>query len=85
MDVVYETAHTLLNEMWKNEPIRLVGLGLDDLTYNLSYQASLFDKEEDFEHNENLDAAVDKIKDKYGRNVIKKASLIGKKEVRKKY
>ncbi len=85
MATIYETAHTLLNEMWKDEPIRLVGLGLDDLTYDVNYQPSLFDQNDNFKKEQELDQAVDKIKNKYGKQVIQKASLLGKKEVRKKY
>ncbi len=82
---VYETAKKLLDEMWKDDPIRLVGLSLDDLTYELTYQTSLFDKGNNLSQNKQLDEVVDKIKDKYGRDVIKKASLLGKKKIGKKY
>ncbi len=82
---IYETAQKLLDEMWKEEPIRLVGLGLDDLTYDVSYQPSLFEISDNFKQEQDLSDAVDKIKNKYGKNVIKKASLLGKKEVHKKY
>ena len=83
--IVFETARKLLNEMWKDDPIRLVGLALDDLTNEFSYQVSLFDKEDDISQNKELDEAVDKLKDKFGFDVINKASLVGKKRVRKKY
>ncbi len=83
--VVFETAGKLLNEMWRDDPIRLVGLALDGLTNELSYQVSLFDVEEDIAQNKELDDALDKLKDKFGFDVINKASLVGKKRVRKKY
>ena len=83
--VIFETAGKLLDEMWKDDPIRLVGLALDGLTNELSYQVSLFDKEEDISQSKELDEAVDKLKDKFGFDVINKASLVGKKRIRKKY
>jgi len=83
--IVFDVARKLLNEMWKDDPIRLVGLALDGLTNELSYQVSLFDKEEDIKQNKELDEAVDKLKDKFGFDVINKASLAGKKRIRKKY
>lgn len=83
--IIFETAKKLLDEMWRDDPIRLVGLALDGLSSELSYQTSLFDVPEEFEQNKDLDNAVDKLKDKYGIDVIKKASLLGKKKVGKKY
>lgn len=83
--IIFDTSKKLLDEMWKDEPIRLVGLALDGLSSDFSYQTSLFDVPEDFEQNKDLDNAVDKLKDKYGFDVIKKASLLGKKKVGKKY
>ncbi len=84
-EVVLKTAHILLNEMWKDEPIRLVGLGVDGLTTEAIYQVSLFDEIEKEDQNRDLEEALDKIKDKFGLDVINKASLLGKKRVRKKY
>lgn len=83
--MVFETACKLLDEMWKDEPIRLVGLALDGLTNELSYQVSLFDDEERVSKSKDLDDVVDKLKDKFGFDVINKASLVGKKRIRKKY
>lgn len=83
--MIFETARKLLDEMWRDDLIRLVGLALDGLSSELSYQTSLFDVPEEFEQNKDLDNAVDKLKDKYGIDVIKKASLLGKRKVGKKY
>ncbi|MBR2832863.1 MAG: DNA polymerase IV [Bacilli bacterium] len=84
MSVIFETAKKLTDEMWKDEAIRLVGLGVDDLTTELTYQTTLFDESE-FEHNNALENTLDKIKNKYGYNIIGTASMKDKKRIRKKY
>lgn len=85
MNIIYETAKTLASEMWKDEAIRLVGLGVDDITEEVHYQFSLFEEPEENEKNQYLDKVLGDIKSKYGSSAITKASLIGKKKVRKKY
>ena len=84
MSIIFETAKKLTNEMWKDEAIRLVGLGVDDLTTSPTYQVSLFD-EETKEKDSTLENTLDKIKDKYGYNIIGKASMKNKKRITKKY
>ena len=81
---IYETAKKLFNEMWNLEPIRLVGIRLDNLTNTSSYQLSLFEQIEQREESNKLDETVDMLKSKYGNKVIKKASLVDSK-IRKKY
>ena len=83
MTTVFEVAKKLVDEMWKDEPIRLVGLGVDDLTHEIIYQPSLFEQVEN--DDKTLEETIDKIKDKFGYNVISKASMAGKKRVTKKY
>ena len=85
MSVVFETAKKLADEMWKDEPIRLVGLGVDGLTHEMTYQVSLFDEIEKVEQNRELEETMDKLKDKFGIDVINKASMVGKRRIRKKY
>ena len=85
MTVIFETAKKLVDDMWKDEPIRLVGLGVDGLTHEATYQVSLFDHFEEVRQDKELESAVDKLKDKFGSEVISKASMVGKKKIRKKY
>ena len=82
---IFEIAKQLLKEMWKEEPIRLVGLALDGITHELSYQPSIFDNVEEVSKNKDLDDALDKIKDRFGKDIITKASQKGKKQINKKY
>ena len=84
MSVIFETAKKLTDEMWKDEAIRLVGLGVDNLTSKSVYQTSLFDEDNVVEIKA-LETTLDKIKNKYGYNIIGKASLKGKKRIKKKY
>ena len=70
---IYKAAKTILNEMYNNESIRLIGIRLDNLTENKIKQVSLFDKE--IETNIEIDKIIDNINTKYG-DIIKKASII---------
>ena len=72
---IYKAAIKLLEESYKNEYIRLIGVRLSDLTSNKSNQISLFDEEEIKDEKDNIQDIVDKINDKYGRGSILSASL----------
>lgn len=63
----------LLNEMGDLQPIRLVGVRLDNLTDNLYRQFSMFDDQKEIEKNDKLQKVLDDIKEKYGQDLkIKK-------------
>lgn len=85
MTVVFEVAKKLVDEMWKDEPIRLVGLGVDNLTYEMTFQPSLFDENLTNEKTRVLESTVDDIKNKFGYKAIGKASMNGKRKISKKY
>ena len=72
---IYNTSVKILNDMWKDVPVRLIGIRLDNLTNSFKYQGSIFDKVEDNKKNEKLDKTIDKLKTKYGNTIIKKAGL----------
>lgn len=72
---VIKIAKDLLEECWKGEPIRLIGVRLDHLTEKSNHQVSLFDSIEDREQDMVLEKTVDELKEKYGGKVIQKASL----------
>lgn len=78
---IYKFSKELLDEMWNDEKIRLIGVRLDKLVDNVKYQASLFDNEDRGE-NLKIDSVIDDLKDKYGNKIITKASL---KEDNRKY
>ncbi len=71
---IFRYSKEVLNEFYNNEPVRLIGIRLDNLKENKIYQTSLF--EESNHKDEKLDKVIDSINNKYGKNVIKRASYI---------
>ena len=74
-EIIYKMAKELLLEMWNDEPIRLMGVSLTNLSDKPKRQLSLFEVEEEIEKNNELEKVVDRLKFQYGSSVIKKASL----------
>ena len=81
-EAIYENAKKILDEMWNDDSVRLIGIRLDKLTDKIVIQKSLFD-DEIKEDNLNLEKTVDKLKEKYGMKVIGRASLKDRKDVRR--
>lgn len=77
-DVIYRTACALFDELWNGSPIRLLGIRTGKLAEeNDPVQLSLFDYAAPVsEKQQKLDAALDKIRGKYGDNAIKRGSLL---------
>ena len=73
---IYKIAKDILNEMWCDEKIRLIGIRLDKLVDSVNYQGSLFDKSK--ENEDKVDIVIDKLNQKYGNKTIIKASLKNK-------
>ena len=70
---IFTNAKELLKQMYiKGTPIRLIGLRVDDLTDKEEMQLSLF-KDTKNEKQEKLDKTIDKLKEKYGYNLITRA------------
>ena len=59
---IYETSIKILNEMWRDIPVRLIGIRLDNLTSSFNYQASIFDDFNKKSKNEKLDKTIDNLK-----------------------
>ena len=79
-DKIFQVSKELLRELGDINPIRLVGVRLDKLVEQADYQVSLFDDLTQKENSEALDKTVDIINNKYGKSIVKKASLINTKE-----
>ena len=73
---IYEAACQLFDELWDQEPIRLLGVQTGKLvSVSQGRQMSLFD-DTDYEKMERMDQAVDKIRKKFGKNAIMRASFL---------
>lgn len=75
---IYKYSKQILEEFYQNEPIRLIGIRLDDLTKIKNIQTSLFEKTSDLDKGEKLEQIMDEINNKYGKEVLKRASHIEK-------
>lgn len=71
---ILKLAQEILKDMYKNEPIRLVGLRVDDLENEDEVQLTLFGNENSKQNN--LDKTLDNITNKYGISSITRASKL---------
>ena len=62
----------MLQEIYTNVPVRLIGVRVDQLVEKGQRQLSLFENQED-EKQKKIDSVVDKIKEKYGYEAITRA------------
>ena len=75
-DEIFKVAKQLMSELWNEEGVRLVGVSLSKFSNNLTHQISIFEDVKEVENNNELDKVLDKLKETYGSNIIKKASQI---------
>jgi len=73
--VIYQSACQLIEEVYKCEPVRLVGLGLSDIDRDGYEQMSLM-LDENKEKMKKLDLAMDSIRGKFGNDSIRRASTM---------
>ncbi len=73
-DEIFIVAKQLIKELWNEEGVRLVGVSLSKFTNSLTHQISLFEDVKVVEKNNELDKVLDKLKETYGKDIIKKAS-----------
>lgn len=76
-DKIKIVAKELFDEIWKGEPIRLIGIALTNLCSEQVQQISLFDSNYDkAEKQRKLDKTIDYLKDKYGeKSIVRSANL----------
>lgn len=76
-DQIYRLSCTLFDELWDGTPIRLMGVRAGHLApADEPVQLGLFDyKAPVSEKQQKLDAALDKIRGKYGKDAVKRGSL----------
>lgn len=70
--IIFELAKQILHEMYKKEPVRLIGIKLDKLDTEERQQLSLFDTPKN-EKQQKIDQTLDKLKEKYGYELITRA------------
>lgn len=72
---IYASACRLLQETWKNRPVRLIGVQVSKAGKEEYRQLSLFGEAET-EKQRKLDAAIDEIRGKYGEDAIRRSSFL---------
>ena len=79
-DVIYRTACQLFDELWNGMPIRLLGIRVSKLVSETEpQQLNLFDYQQiapKTEKQQKLDSALDSLRNKYGKDIIKRGSLL---------
>lgn len=77
-DVIYRTACDLFDELWDGTPVRLLGIRTTKLTEeDTPVQLTLFDYQQPVsDKQQKLDAALDKIRARYGKDSVKRGSLV---------
>ena len=65
--------------MYDGTPIRLIGVRVDGLEDKEQFQMSIFD-EDDNKKDKRIDDTLDKLKAKYGYNIVSRATNLKKKE-----
>ena len=73
-DEIFEVPKIILKEMQNDDEIRLIGLRLDDLSVCNIRQISLFNNS--LNDDSKLDKTIDKLKEKYGTNILFKAGSV---------
>ncbi len=77
---IYNTAKEILNEMYKGEFIRLVGVRTDDLCDKNQKQLSLFD-DTNSKKQEKIDKSIDLLKNKYGYNAVTRGTVMNVEDI----
>ena len=76
---IYNTCISILNEI-EEISVRLVGVRLNQLVDKCPHQVSLFEDLNEVHTVSELDKTMDRLKNKYGSNIVKKAVLANVKE-----
>jgi DNA polymerase V len=71
---VYEACLHLFHEHYEGEPIRRVNIALTGLAPQAEYQFSMFENVEQVVKEQQLFAAIDEVKDRFGKNAVNRAS-----------
>lgn len=77
---IYNVAKEILDEMYKGEFIRLVGVRTDDLCDKNQKQLSLFD-DTNSKKQEKIDKSIDLLKKKYGYNAVTRGTVMNVEDI----
>ena len=75
-DILYNAIMELFNKFIKDLPIRHVGISFGKLTNSKNQQFNIFEDPEEQIKNEDLQYAIDQLQNKYGQNIILRASAL---------
>jgi DNA polymerase-4 len=74
---ILKTVKNLFDELWKGEPIRLLGVSLNNLCEDNFKQISIFDIDNAHDKKQReLDKTMDSLRNKYGETVVMKSVLL---------
>ncbi len=74
---IFEVVKELFDECWKGEKIRHLGVRVADLSSDEFTQSTIFD-DELIEKRQNLDGAIDRIRGKFGKGALMRATFLDK-------
>lgn len=74
LDIIYRESKNLLLALWDKVPLRHIGIWTSNVEEKNKSQLNFFDEIKD--KNEKLYIAIDKIRDKYGEDSIKRARFL---------
>lgn len=64
----------IIDELWKGEPVRQLGVRVSELTQNDFHQLALFEK--DYIKQRVIDRAVDSLREKFGNSSVFRSSFL---------
>lgn len=75
-DELFAAVMEIFNKFIQNYPIRRVGINFGKLSTSGAKQLDMFDDPEKSKNNANLFKTMDKLKNKYGKNIVLRASAL---------
>lgn len=74
-NMIFKAAQQLFDELWNEDPVRLLGIRLSKLCSSKQQQLNLFDMENQ-EKMQKLDQALDQIRNKFGQDAVMRGSFV---------
>ena len=78
-DNIYDVSCRLFDSLWKGQPMRLIGISCSKAVEKGAVQMDLFNTKRN-EKLEKLNSALDSVRERYGRESVKRASLLDRKK-----